>query len=272
MSLPEIQSSSDAVLDVDDNNISLVVPGKYRLAVELPYPVDPSKGQAKFLKSICKLHINLPTQPPPSIGADQPCASERDLGEQCDTFKGIAVEQDSNSTRKEHCSTDQDGHLVDEGINVQGKSCKNLNSTEVISPFSMSQDRLKEGTSSCLEENDSSRGENHDISNENQPLSGAKAAVPTENQKKWADMHRDTSTMHEIPWQPEHQAGSEIGGENRTKRLVDGECTEEFDEKAGHGVKPGDVCKTQLKPTATPQTGMSRLWTPEGLPPLEIKK
>lgn len=62
--LPLVRASSEACLDVTERNLKLLVPRKYKLDVDLPYPMDPTKGKAKFLKASSTLQITIPTVAP----------------------------------------------------------------------------------------------------------------------------------------------------------------------------------------------------------------
>lgn len=60
---PKIDSIAGAELDVSDTRLFLCVPGKYRLDLELPYPVFGDEGKAKFDKAARKLEVTLSVRP-----------------------------------------------------------------------------------------------------------------------------------------------------------------------------------------------------------------
>lgn len=256
MSLPEIQSSSDAILDVDDNQVKLVVPGKYRLNLVLPYPVDTSKGQAKFLKAICKLHINLPTKAPPAIGSDQACtAGQEATMEQglkaapMEACRGIIPEErfaDKASVIHEAYPVHHAHHQEPDTLNSTG---------EIVNPFSTPQDKPKKEIDTGLRGTKDWIAENRQVRDENQPLPGTKAAIPTENQKKWTDIHRDSSTMHEISWQPGHETESDKGMNNDIKCLEHGAYTPKSSECTENRMDLRDGYKNQSKKITTSQSG-----------------
>ncbi|OAJ41567.1 hypothetical protein BDEG_25142 [Batrachochytrium dendrobatidis JEL423] len=70
ISLPGIASASEADLDVDPMTLNLVVSEKYKLHIDLPFPVFNEKGDAKFDKSKSDLVITLPVVPAPCKLAD----------------------------------------------------------------------------------------------------------------------------------------------------------------------------------------------------------
>ena len=63
--LPLIQRAADVDLDVTTTHLSLKTEegGKYKLDVELPYPVEYDQGEAKFDKSQHVLKLSLPVKP-----------------------------------------------------------------------------------------------------------------------------------------------------------------------------------------------------------------
>ncbi|KAI8999528.1 pre-RNA processing PIH1/Nop17-domain-containing protein [Gaertneriomyces semiglobifer] len=64
--LPGVSSASQVDLDIDQKKMSVLVTGRYRLLLELPLPVNPDKGDAKFNKAAQELSIELPVIPAPS--------------------------------------------------------------------------------------------------------------------------------------------------------------------------------------------------------------
>ncbi len=63
--LPMIKSAGNVDLDIFEKKITLVTekPAKYKLDLNLPYPIDDENGSAKFDKSKGKLTITLPVKP-----------------------------------------------------------------------------------------------------------------------------------------------------------------------------------------------------------------
>lgn len=62
VNLPEITSSSQCQLDACETEMSLDVPGVYKLHVTLPQKVDPEQTEATFNTNTLKLIVKLPVQ------------------------------------------------------------------------------------------------------------------------------------------------------------------------------------------------------------------
>jgi dynein assembly factor 2 len=70
ISLPLLSSAAPIQLDIFEKQLMLVSdkPAKYKLAIDLPYPVDENQGSAKFDKAHRKLRVTLPVVPSPDPG------------------------------------------------------------------------------------------------------------------------------------------------------------------------------------------------------------
>lgn len=62
--LPKVNSATEAELDITERSLTLSVPDKYSLAIELPLPVNFEKGSAKFDKAKKLLLVDLPALQP----------------------------------------------------------------------------------------------------------------------------------------------------------------------------------------------------------------
>lgn len=76
--LPGVSSAGCADLQVDPRQLTLVVEGKYRLTLDLPFTVDEVKGRAKFDKKSHRLEVTLPVVTPPA----PPVATIMEIGQQ----------------------------------------------------------------------------------------------------------------------------------------------------------------------------------------------
>jgi len=92
--LPLLSSAALIQLDILEKQLKLVSnnPAKYKLSLDLPYPVDESKGSAKFDKIGRKLIVTLPVLPPTKV----------------DTWQGGEVIKSPSSHDMDHltCSTE----------------------------------------------------------------------------------------------------------------------------------------------------------------------
>lgn len=86
VTLPGVSSVSAVQLDVSRNDISVIVPDKFKLnSAPLPFAVDSDKGRAKFDKAKGRLEVVLPVIPPPLMSpppAFQPAALVEELPEE----------------------------------------------------------------------------------------------------------------------------------------------------------------------------------------------
>ena len=58
--LPKVEAAGEVQLDVQPESLQMGVPGKYSLAVPLPYRVNEREGCAKFDASARQMEIRLP--------------------------------------------------------------------------------------------------------------------------------------------------------------------------------------------------------------------
>ncbi|KAI8898428.1 PIH1 family [Globomyces pollinis-pini] len=61
--LPKINSAKPVELDVTENALDLFVPNKYKLHLDLPFPVNDDKGTARFEKNTSTLIVTVPVVP-----------------------------------------------------------------------------------------------------------------------------------------------------------------------------------------------------------------
>jgi len=83
--LPLLDSAAGVDLDVQEKSLCLMreEPPKYKLFIDLPYPVDEENGTAKFDKSKKCLAVTLPVKPQPQLKAER--LSSNDSGIEEDT-------------------------------------------------------------------------------------------------------------------------------------------------------------------------------------------
>jgi hypothetical protein len=65
--LPKIDSARDVDVDIQERTLDLQVPNMYRLHLDLPFPVLPEKGDAKFDKQKKTLTITVPVEETPVV-------------------------------------------------------------------------------------------------------------------------------------------------------------------------------------------------------------
>eukprot|EP01045_Picozoa_sp_COSAG04_P051498 COSAG04_NODE_21449_length_373_cov_1.437956_1_plen_104_part_01 len=58
--LPKVEAAGEVQLDVQPESLQMGVPGKYSLAVPLPYRVNEREGSAKFDAGARQMEIRLP--------------------------------------------------------------------------------------------------------------------------------------------------------------------------------------------------------------------
>ncbi|GMH36444.1 hypothetical protein BSKO_04312 [Bryopsis sp. KO-2023] len=229
ISLPGINSVSEAELDVTELGVSLVVPGKYRLELCLPYPVDSGKGRAKFIKASKTLSVDLPTVPPspPQIAVHPPSLESRNghpeitptstatlnptRSEQVDPVPCApspvqdAEENDEPVSKSQQispsiseCVSDGDPHAQDSECRTDGEMCDGPdlpNETTITSEKGLGDGDV---CSKSVVEGISGRQE------------------LTENQKKWMELHgREDTPLRAEESQAECET-SENGGKDGT--------------------------------------------------------
>lgn len=158
MSLPHVRASSEACLDVTERNLVLTVAGKYKLELDLPYPVDPAKGKAKFLKTASKLQITLPTVSP--------------------TIQMKTVEKALDS---KECASDG-GESPSSNVTVQPVAEEHRGDESPESTIEYAEPNMNKDVGEC---------ERSILGEPFQREDGEK--ICTENQRKWIEIHKNKS-------------------------------------------------------------------------------
>ena len=103
--LPLLDSAAGVELDVQERSLSLerADPPRYRLELELPYPVQEERGAAKFDQARKTLEVVLPVRPAPQQIAERLCSS--DSGIEVDTSdRTQSSDVDSEEAAAGECS------------------------------------------------------------------------------------------------------------------------------------------------------------------------
>ncbi|KAG8230702.1 hypothetical protein J437_LFUL015988, partial [Ladona fulva] len=114
--LPYIKSSSELDLDLEAQKILLCSNGKrrYKLELKLPYPVDESKGTAKFDKDAGKLLVTMVVDRQKAV-MKKPNAQEGDSGIESDLGGGRTSSGEEEETRVSECHPAADSDKVTGG-------------------------------------------------------------------------------------------------------------------------------------------------------------
>ena len=136
ITLPLLKSSAAVDLDIFERSLKLECskPAKYRLALDLPYPVDENEGSAKFDKSKHCLTVTLPVVPavipklPFSSSAannqdDSPLKLQNDDRLTDKPLIEVISSQESTTTPVSDNTIDSNPHAVDDTENIHS-ACK----------------------------------------------------------------------------------------------------------------------------------------------------
>ena len=183
--LPGLKQASQAQLNVTSQQLTVSVPGKYHLRLDLPYAVAEAEGSASFNPAKQQLEVTLPARPPKAPAMPTAQLDEQHLQKLQQGQQQVSASRSDNDQAGAQAQ-DRQQLPTDAGTSASGSSTASaaqLSKREEDSSNTAAQAPSQAGPGQLATAAAAGEG----ISS---VTDGQAQAVLTENQRRWQELHQ----------------------------------------------------------------------------------